>query len=151
MATKVFYGSTGGNTETVAKAIAQELGLEEPVDIADADADELNACDNLVLGVPTYDEGELQEDWDDFDFDDLDLSGKKVAIFGLGDQDSYAEYFVDAIGILASKVREKGGTLVGSWPTEGYDFEESKAVEDGKFIGLAIDEDNQDDLTDERV
>jgi flavodoxin I len=34
---------------------------------------------------------------------------------------------------------------------DGYDFTESKAVKNSNFVGLTIDEDNQSDLTDERV
>ena len=83
--------------------------------------------------------------------DDLDLSGKKVAVFGLGDQEAYPDTFVDGLGILANKVKERGGQLVGSWPLEGYEFNASLAVESDRFVGLVIDVDNQDDLTEERV
>lgn len=151
----IFFGSTSGNTEKVAKLIAAELSDLSPEvkDIKKCAASDLAAYDALVIGVPTYDEGMLQEDWDSIwpDMDSVDLSGKKVALFGLGDQDTYPEYFVSAMGTIYHKVRECGAAVVGSWPTDGYDFERSEAVVGGAFVGLAIDEDNQSDLTDERV
>jgi flavodoxin I len=81
----------------------------------------------------------------------MDFTGKTVAYFGTGDQLGYADNFMDAVGILEAKISERGGETIGYWPTDGYNFSESKAVKNGKFVGLAIDEDNQSDLTDERV
>ena len=43
------------------------------------------------------------------------------------------------------------GKTIGAWPTDGYNFSESRGVRDGKFIGLALDEDNQGDLTESRI
>ncbi|MDC0834787.1 flavodoxin FldA [Leptolyngbya valderiana BDU 20041] len=152
----LFYGSTTGNTETAAEAIQAEFGGDDVVElqnIADADLSELEEYDCLILGSPTWNIGELQSDWEGcFDeLDDLDLSGKKVAYFGVGDQIGYADNFQDAMGILEEKVSSLGGQTVGHWPVDGYDFSESKAVKNGKFIGLALDDDNQDDLTEERI
>lgn len=151
----IFFGSTTGNTEKAAKLIKSELGglVTAFGDVKSAKAADLAACDHLVLGVSTWDEGQLQEDWASFmgDFEGIDLSGKKVAIFGLGDQEGFSEWFVGAMGTLAKAVQKQGGTLVGSWPTDGYSFEGSDAVVDGKFVGLALDEDNQSDLTESRI
>ena len=80
-----------------------------------------------------------------------DFSGKKVAYFGCGDQVGYADNFLDAIGILEEKITERGGKTVGYWSTEGYEFDESKAVRNGKFVGLALDDTNQSDLTEQRL
>lgn len=152
MSLKIFFGSTSGNTEKVAKMIQAELG-GELMDVRDATADDFAEADAMILGLPTYEEGQLQEDWANIfeDLDEVDFSGKTVALFGLGDQENYAEYFVDALGKLGKKVRERGAKVVGSWPTEGYNFEKSLAVEGDHFIGLVIDEDNQAELTEERV
>ncbi|MGC9504196.1 flavodoxin FldA [Baaleninema sp.] len=152
----LFYGSTTGNTETAAETIQAEFGGDDIVElhnIADADLSELEDYDCLILGSPTWNIGELQSDWEGcFDeLDDLDFSGKKVAYFGVGDQIGYADNFQDAMGILEEKVSSLGGQTVGHWPADGYDFSESKAVKNGKFIGLALDDDNQDDLTEERI
>ncbi|MGO1192130.1 flavodoxin, partial [Vibrio casei] len=103
---------------------------------------------------PTWYYGESQCDWDDFfpELEAIDFSTKLVAIFGCGDQEDYAEYFCDAMGTVRDIVEAKGGTIIGYWPTEGYEFEASKAlVDDNSFIGLCIDEDRQPELTDERV
>lgn len=107
----------------------------------------------LIIGCPTWDVGELQSDWDSFfpELDSMNFSGKLVAYFGTGDQMGYADNFQDAIGILEEKISLKGGKTVGYWSTDGYEFSESRALRNGKFVGLAIDEDNQSDLTDERV
>ncbi|HAG84604.1 MAG TPA: hypothetical protein DCL61_26490, partial [Cyanobacteria bacterium UBA12227] len=70
---------------------------------------------------------------------------------GVGDQVGYPDTFQDAMGILEEKISELGGQTVGYWPTNGYEFNESKAIRDGNFVGLALDEDNQSDLTEERI
>jgi flavodoxin I len=151
---KIIFGSTEGATQEVAETIAQELSHEtEVIDIADASNDDFD-CENLILGTSTWGDGELQEDWDDFfsNLDDIDFSGKKVAFFGLGDQESYCDVFVDGMGTLYEKVKEKGGTIIGGdVDGDSFDFEESTAFIDEKFVGLVIDEDNQSELTEDRI
>ncbi|MEO0376996.1 MAG: flavodoxin FldA [Cyanobacteria bacterium P01_A01_bin.17] len=153
----LFFGTTTGKTANIAEMIQDGLGGADVVSVAEIheveENSELLAYDCLIIGCPTWDIGELQSDWDTFfpNLDSIDFSGKKVAYFGTGDQIGYADNFMDAMGILEAKISEKGGTTVGQTSTEGYEFESSKAVKDGQFCGLAIDEDNQDDFTDERV
>lgn len=111
--------------------------------------------DVLILGIPTWDFGEIQEDWEAVwdQLDDLNLEGKIVALYGLGDQLGYGEWFLDALGMLHDKLSTKGVKFVGYWPTEGYEFTSPKPViADGQlFVGLALDETNQYDLSDERI
>ncbi|PKF60483.1 flavodoxin FldA [Psychromonas sp. psych-6C06] len=152
----IFFGSDTGNTEAVAKMIQKELGknLVEVKDIAKSSKEEIAEFSLLLFGIPTWYYGEAQCDWDDFfpDLEDIDFNEKLVAIFGCGDQEDYAEYFLDAMGQLGDIVESKGAIIVGNWPTEGYDFEASKAlVDDNHFIGLGIDEDRQPELTATRV
>ncbi|MBD1875950.1 flavodoxin FldA [Nodosilinea sp. FACHB-131] len=152
----LFFGTQTGNTETLAKAIQTEFGGESVVtlhDIADASPDDFADYSCIVIGCPTWNIGELQSDWEGFydELDAIDFSGKQVAYFGAGDQVGYADNFQDAMGILAEKITALGAATVGHWPTDGYDFNESKAVQDGKFVGLAIDEDNQAELTSDRI
>jgi flavodoxin I len=113
----------------------------------------MGAYDKLILGCPTWNIGELQSDWDRLlpQMDTLDLSGRQVALFGLGDEGGYPDTYQDAIGIIGEKARERGATLVGFWPTAGYDFLESRGVEDGMFMGLMLDDDNAPELTPERI
>ena len=151
----LFFGSETGNTESIAAMITAELG-ENNVDmrnIADSEPEMLLSYDNIILGAPTWGFGELQSDWENFlpGFEQLDLSGKTVALFGLGDQVNYADVFLDAMGTIYEKVSERGGNVIGSWSTEGYDFSDSTAVVNGNFVGLAIDVDNQDDMTPDRI
>lgn len=155
---KIFYGSTTGNTERTAELIKAELEQSGKVsaavfNIADTDIKEIEEADFLILGTSTWYTGELQDDWTNFypKIDQLNLNNKKIALFGLGDQVNYSEYFLNGIGILAEKIKKNNGEIVGYWPVEGYDFSESLAVIDNKFAGLAIDESNQPELTRERV
>jgi flavodoxin I len=152
----LFYGTQTGNTQTAAETIQKEFGGDSVVelhDVANADTDDFAEYDCLIIGCPTWNIGELQSDWEGLyeELDSVDFAGKKVAYFGPGDQVGYADNFQDAMGILEEKISELGGTTVGYWPTEGYDFSESKAVKDGKFVGLALDDDNQSELTDTRI
>lgn len=152
----IFFGSDTGNTEAVAEMIKAELGsqLVEVKDIANSTKEEIAEFSLLLFGIPTWYYGEAQCDWDDFfpELEDIDFNDKLVAIFGCGDQEDYAEYFLDAMGQLGQIVESKGAIIVGNWPTEGYEFEASKAlVDDDHFIGLGIDEDRQPELTESRV
>lgn len=152
----LFFGTTTGKTESVAEIIQKELGGETVVtmyDIAEVEASDFDDYQCLIIGCTTWNIGELQSDWEGFfpELDDIDFSGKKVAYFGTGDQVGYADNFMDALGILEEKISEQGGITVGEWTTEGYEFSESRAIKNGKFVGLAIDEDNQSELTDERI
>lgn len=151
----IFYGSSTGNTEFVAQKIQQELGVENAdiIDIAGIDNIKILQYKNIIFGTSTWGLGDLQDDFDEFfsHAENTDFNGKVVALFGLGDQGIYEFSFVNALGILYHKLKNKGCKLVGQWPVEGYFFKKSSAVINNQFVGLAIDEENQSELTDERV
>ncbi|MEN9225764.1 MAG: flavodoxin FldA [Thermostichus sp. HHBFW_bins_43] len=151
----LFFGTQTGNTETAAELIQKELGEEnvDLIDISEASIEDFDKYNYLIIGCPTWNIGELQSDWDGFfpNLDEMDFSGKTVAYFGVGDQFGYPDNFQDAMGILAEKIAERGGKNVGSWPIDGYEFNESRGVVHGQFVGLALDEDNQSELTEKRV
>jgi len=152
----MFFGTTTGKTAEAAEKIQEAFGGESVVtliEIPDAEEADFASYPYLLIGCPTWDIGELQSDWDTYfpSLDSIDFSGKKVAYFGTGDQVGYADNFMDAIGIIETKISEKGGQTVGHWSTDGYDFDGSKADRGGKFCGLALDEDNQPELSDERI
>ncbi len=151
----LFYGTQTGKTETIAEMIQEQLGkgIVDLYDMSQAETDDFADYQHLIIGAPTWNIGELSSDWDAFfpDLDEIDFSGKTVAYFGVGDQIGYSDNFLDAIGILEEKISALGGKTVCPWPTDGYDFSESRGVRDGKFIGLALDEDNQGDLTESRI
>jgi flavodoxin I len=156
MAIGLFYGTDTGNTERVAQQIADAFGGGVDLhDVAVANAGAFAGYSHIILGQPTWYYGELQSHWEDFweQFQQIDFTGKTVALFGLGDQHDYSEYFLDAIGMMNNVVLEKGGKVVGHWSTDGYEFDESKALTpDGKcFVGLGIDEDQQAELTAGRI
>lgn len=154
----LFYGSSTCYTEMAAEKIRDcinSLYGDELValhNIADDPVSLMTDYHYLILGIPTWDYGELQEDWEaNWDaIDDLDLSRCKVAIYGLGDQIGYPEWFQDALGYLWAKVVNIGATSVGVWPNQGYQFDQSQALTADKqfFVGLALDDENQFDLTD---
>merc|ERR1711907_258804 len=151
----LFYSTTTGNTETVAGYIAEKAGLEA-VDIGDAE--DIAGFDGLIIGAPTWHTGADTERsgtaWDEFLYDgltSLDLNGKKVAVFGVGDQAGYSDNFCDAMDELKSCFSAQGAEIIGATSTDGYDHMESKSVEGDKFVGLACDEDNQPELSEERV
>ena len=153
----LFFGSDEGNTEFVAQRIQQRIG-EESVDLYDiADVTQLEFADYqfIVLGIPTWDFGQIQSDWEEFwgDVSEIDFSGKRVALFGLGDQFGYGDYFLDAMGLLHDVLVEQGAIIVGQWPIEGYEFDASKALaaDGAHFVGLGIDEDQQEEMTSERL
>jgi flavodoxin I len=152
MSIGIFYGSSTGNTKDVATQLQETLGGDLH-NIADVDAETLAEYGYLVLAASTWGAGDLQDDWEDFlpSLDEVDFSGKKVALLGLGDQENYGDTFADGIAILAEKVEENGGVIVGLTSTEGYTYDNSAAERDGRFVGLVIDEDSQSGLTAERI
>jgi flavodoxin I len=160
----IFFGTDTGNTRRVAKDIATALGsaiAAKPVNVRNASVADLLAYDTLILGTPTYGEGLLPglstgnatESWEEFlpSLAGHDFSGKKVAIYGLGNQKSYPDEFVDAVFYLYEQFKQCGATIIGEWATEGYNFQASKAVVNGHFVGLALDQENQKDLTPNRL
>lgn len=149
--TGIIFGSSMGNTEEAANLIASNLGIDNVLNVADTDAKTINSFDKLIIGSSTWGSGDLQDDWDSFDFDSLDVSGKTVALFGLGDSSSYGDTYCDAMGIIYDKLTQKGANIIGQVSTDGYSFDESRSVKDGKFVGLALDADNESDQTEERI
>lgn len=152
----LFYGSTTGKTADAAEQVQAALGGDDVVDlhdISEKSAADLAEYDYLIIGCPTWNIGDLQDDWDAIfdELDDIDFSGKTVAYFGTGDQVGYADNFQDAMGILEEKIAELGGKTVGYWPADGYEHTESKALRDGKFCGLALDDDNESDKSEDRI
>ncbi len=153
----LFYGSTTCYTEMAAEKMRAIIG-EDLLDIHNVKEASLNLMsdyDLLILGISTWDFGEIQEDWKELwdQIDGVQLSGKSVALYGLGDQEGYGEWYLDAMGLLHDEIKKTGASIIGYWPNEGYDFEASKALtEDGtQFVGLALDEDSQYELSDERI
>jgi len=162
----LLYGSSTGRTRAAAERIRHELasrlaeqGDENPgtavcLDVKQAGTDGFVDADLLIVGASTWSVGELQEDWERLfpQLANVDLSGRRVALFGLGDQRNYRDTFVDAMGILHDTLCAQGAQVdVGHCSTDGYGFRESRAVRDGRFCGLALDDDNQPELTASRI
>jgi flavodoxin I len=174
----LFYGSTTGKTDAIAELIRDEFGSKNVRlhCISESRDRDFAGYEYLIIGSPTWGIGKLQSDWEAFfpELDNINFKGKQVAYFGLGDQVEYPYNFLDAMGILARKIASRGGIRIGSWSTEDYNFRESKALIITKsqqltngsrilvrdksiqpvnvaFVGLGIDEENQPELTEERI
>ncbi len=154
--TTILFGSTTGNTESLASSIAEALGVsaDEVHSVDGYDLSELENYDLILMGSSTWGAGDLQDDWESV-IDDLKsapLAGKRVAVFGTGDSSCYPDTFCNSLMAIAAAAQEAGATLIGNEvDASGYEFDESESVVDGKFVGLAIDEDNESDLTEKRI
>lgn len=151
----LFYSFSSNKTKKIAERIIETFD-KVPVESINAETvteEQFLAYKNLILGVPTWFDGELPNYWDEFGpaIEDMDLKGKKVALFGLGDQAGYPENFMDALGIMTEILESRGATIVGLTSTQGYHFESSKAVRNDQFLGLAIDFETQTNKNKERV
>lgn len=153
--TIVVYGSSTGTCENIAQHIAEQLGADKShvINVSKLTADMVPAFDNLILGTSTWGAGEYQEDWNDElkVLKKCDLGGKNVALFGCGDCESFSDTFCGGMAQLWDELKDKGAHLIGKVSTEGYTFDDSESVVDGQFIGLPLDEVNEEDKTDERI
>ncbi len=151
----VFYGSSTGNTETIAEDIRDFFGPSEVeiFDIATAQVTDFENYSLLIFGSSTWGLGALQDDWEVMlpKLQKINFENKKIALYGLGDQDTYPDTFLDAMGVLHAFFVDKNCQIIGSWPLDGYSFKASKAVQKGRFVGLALDEDTQSKLTPGRL
>lgn len=153
--TAIFYGSTSGNCEGIANRIAKALGLDssDVYGASELDGSKIASNENLIIGSSTWGCGDLQDDW--YDAIEVlrgsDLSGKTVAVFGCGDSCGFSTTYCDAMGALYDAAVGAGANVVGSVSADGYSYDASAAVRNGKFVGLALDEDNESDKTDERI
>ena len=149
--TIVVYGSSTGTCEEIANTIGEKLGVDV-INVADLTADVIAANDNLLLGTSTWGAGELQDDWYDgiSVLKGADLSGKTVALFGCGDAESYPDTFCGAMAEIYNAVSGQA-KIIGGVSTDGYTFDDSDAVVNGQFVGLALDNVNEEEKTDSRI
>ena len=150
--TIVVFGSSTGTCESIANDIAAKLGCEA-INVQDFSADHVADNDNLILGTSTWGAGEMQDDWYDGvkTLKAAGLAGKTVALFGCGDSESYCDTFCGGMKELFDAAEEAGANVLPGVSTEGYTFDDSEAVVDDKFVGLALDDVNEEDKTEERI
>mgnify|MGYP006278151249 CR=1 FL=1 len=158
----LLYAPKGGSVEVAAKRVERlyDSTSLDVIEISKIDVRNLADYDHFILGCSTvgaesWEDAEADNEWDRF-FNDLEnqqisLKGKKVAIFGLGNQVLYPDHFVDAIRTLKEESEKAEAKIIGYWPSKGYDFTDSAAIEGDNFMGLALDEDNEDELSDQRI
>ena len=156
----IFYGPENGSVHRVAKLLASKIENKKPdlIQVNEAKTSDLERYDNIIFGISTvgrdtWDQNFGNVDWSKFmpTVTSFDFTGKKVAIFGLGDHITYAYHFVNAMGTLAKLVIKNGGKLVGKVSPDGYTFQDSDALEGGLFQGLPLDEDFEPELTEDRL
>lgn len=150
--TVVVYGSSTGTCESVAQTIAQKLGVNA-IEVSAVSEDVIQENDNLILGTSTWGAGEMQDDWYDGVkvLKKAGLAGKTVALFGCGDCESYGDTFCGGMHELYEAVTEAGAHVIGAVDASNYTYEDSESVVDGKFVGLALDDVNESDKTEERI
>ncbi len=154
----IFYGSNTGNTEFVTYLMKDEFdkrspGLVEVFNIGASTVDQFKSFEYLICGIPTWNTGQLQDDWAFFlpKLEGSSLKGKKIAIFGLGDQNGYGYNFLDAVGTLTDALLDCDAELWGLWETKSYQFNESKALVEDHFTGIGIDQEGQAEQTSPRI
>ena len=160
----IFFGTETGTTRLIAKKIHKLVGSEladKPVNVNRIQPEDLLQYDALILGTPSYGVGDipglsagcLERNWEEFlaQFGQPDLSGKRIAFFGLGAQERYSERFASSLIALYKVFKDLGAEMIGDWSTDGYTFEHSASVVDGRFVGLVIDQRTQGMYTDERL
>ena len=151
--TIIVYGSTSGNCESVANRIAKALGLTSVISASELTKELVNNNANLILGSSTWGSGDLQDEWYDAIevIKSSDLTGKTVAVFGCGDSCGFSTTFCEAMKTLYDAAKASGANMIGAVSVDGYTYDDSAAVVDGEFVGLALDEDNECDKTDSRI
>ena len=159
----IIFGTDTGTTRLIAKKMWKALGAKatKPVNINRVTIEEFLAYDALILGTPSYGEGQVPGvstgietgSWEEFlpQLDTIDLTGKKIALYGLGNQDKYTDRFASGMNQLYQIMLNRGAEIVGRWPTDGYSFEHSDSVHDGEFVGLVLDQNNQAMMTEARI
>lgn len=160
----IFFGTDSGTTRLIAKKIAKKLGAsacDKPLNVNRIEPADMLQYEALILGTPTYGEGRVpgissgvkNGSWEEFlpRLEEEDLSAKRIALYGLGDQEKYPGRFVNGLFELYTRLKNRGADVVGAWPVEDYRFEHSKAVVDGRFVGLVLDQSTQPLLTETRI
>ena len=162
----MFFGTETGTTRLIAKKMQKKLGdavCDKPLNVNRIVPEDMLRYDALILGTPSYGVGEIpgkgaagcfEPNWEEFFAlmpDQPDFRGKRIAFFGLGAQERYADRFCSSLFALVEKFRGWGAEIVGDWPVDGYVYDYSAAEVGGRFVGLVIDQRTQGMLTDERI
>ena len=151
--TVIIYGSSTGTCQSIAETIANNLGVSDILDVAKVPAAQVNVYDNLLLGTSTWGAGDMQDDWYSGikEIKNANLAGKTVALFGCGDSQSYSDTYCDGMGEIYRELQGTGCNIIGQVPTDGYTYDDSTAVVDGHFVGLALDDVNEGNMTEARI
>jgi flavodoxin I len=152
----IVYSFNTQKTSKAAKRIQEAFGKGWEVEMLNVEhisPDEFQSFDKLICGTATWFDGELPNHWDEFvpELEDMNMKGKTIALFGLGDQKGYPENFLDGMGILAEILEGRGAKIVGFTSVEGYSYESSRAARGDQFCGLGIDYETQGSKNKDRI
>ena len=160
----IFFGTDTGTTRLIAKKMFNKIGSElasKPLNVNRVDPGDIEKYDALILGTPSYGVDQLPGistgikagSWEEFlpKLNNIDFSSKRIALYGLGNQEKYAERFADSMIHLYTFFIERGAEIVGLWDPDGYNFIHSQSIVDKKFVGLVLDQQTQPLLTEQRI
>jgi len=156
----LIYWPEGGNVENVADKFAARFEPNSVVkmSIGNLDKNVLRESDQWLVGGSTvgshvWEDANDSNKWNEFFhlMDEMDMTKKTVAFFGLGDHILYPNHFVDGLGILQEEFENRKAKIIGHWPVKGYEFNDSNGMKNDMFYGLALDQDNDEALTDSRI
>jgi len=148
----IVYGSSTGATESVAEKVQASFDNADLFNAESVSIEDLKPYDFLIFGASTTGVGDLQDDWEILlpKIEKMDFTGKKIALFGLGDSASFSTSFAGGMYVIYKALKNKV-EIVGSISTDGYTFDDSESIENGRFVGLALDEDNEYNETEGRI
>lgn len=159
--TAIFYSPEGGSVNRVAVKLGEMIGNDKVdiVPVNGVEKEDLEKYSQFIfvgstVGADHWSNETLVDEWQVFftKIAGVDFANKKVAIAGLGNSVLYPEHFADGMAHLYKELTDRNATILGFVDAEGYTFEDSEALNDeGIFCGLPLDEDNEDDLTPERL
>jgi flavodoxin I len=118
----IIYSSVGGNTKLVVDSLIGFIrDLHPGITLEEVRAEQasvekvqnLSPSDILVLASPTYGQGTLEQQMASFlKVLKGKITGRKVAVIGLGDTQYYPEYLTESSQILTDWINDNGGVLV---------------------------------------
>lgn len=156
--TILMYWPKEGNVENCANKITKAFGDLEMKSINEVSLEDLKSHDHYIIGCSTvgsetWDNTANSDPWPAFInlVEKISLTTKSIALYGLGDQVRWPKHYVDGMAVLFDHFVKRGAKMVGKWPVEGYDHDESEAQNGDFFCGLALDEDIQPELSEERI
>ena len=159
--TAIFFSPKGGNVDSVANKLGELIGNDKVdiIPVKEVEKGDLYKYNKIILvgstvGTDHWNNEIVVDEWPEFftKTEEISFENKKLALVGLGNSVLYPEHFADGMAVLYERIKEQNGEILGFFDAKVYDYTDSESVNDeGLFCGLAIDEDNEPELTTERL